>query len=908
MRNTILLLFACLLLFVTPLRAQDDEESPELTENRAWLTVRIDPYGAATVSLELATDVKDKELLKRSLAESFSFPLQVSDRPAPSRYDELEEEETTEGIARRPWTSILAKSPKAFAGGMLESTCDINLQYLLPQLQSHNIESLKVWVLFQNATRNVEIEGAKRLALPGRITLDQYEADIDVRGGAVPVLHFAMGYSAGVLFRKSSVLMLFLLLPALWTMLYAHRPSSNAEELWGRHLRFLHRLLNVVWLAWLPIYFFSGVGEIISFAFGNDRRGLGQIVNVAFYFIPPVIAMFLCHLASGRVYEQVPTVDWSPRRVVRQAVIGNALTLIPMFLVIVGMYTFARSARLAALYIIVGYIGFLLLSQNMARLLGSRLHALTSGDLRDRIFDLAHRAGVKLRQAYVLPETSAQLSNAFARSDNSVMITNSLLKNLSRREVDGIMAHEIGHLQAKHPQTAGTIMVALIVGANVVGSFVTKLANLENATPLVFAGAVGIANLVLFFRSRRNERQADAIGISLTGDPEAFISGLAKLSRLNLMPLHSGGLGESLDTHPGAMSRFQLIAKAHGISESRLQELVTDTGSPPDGYAAIDNEVDATVFSTEFKNKYRVRVALVVLAVLLLAPVPFAAALARDGVTSLGMLSLGVAGLVWSFGVSLVLRNRISFWGYQSLCQRLKMKLDKRGLGDAARHGSLVGLAPAAESRKYEGYPFWDFGVLWLANEKLYYIGEQCEFALDREQVNEVYSRDTTPEWLAEKSLFIRWQDYPEGAKKTLHFVATGEVSILKARRAIDSLQQRVQAWMYQSVSFLPASAALKSVGPPVFPEITSELALMRFKPGMVFKAALQLSVFAIVVPFAIRLSYMSILYMAMVAFLVTFVDELSRALRDKQRITQIIPKPASFEGGTYQTGSWKNA
>jgi hypothetical protein len=47
---------------------------------------------------------------------------------------------------------------------------------------------------------------------------------------------------------------------------------------------------------------------------------------------------------------------------------------------------------------------------------------------------------------------------------------------------------------------------------------------------------------------------------------------------------------------------------------------------------------------------------------------------------------------------------------------------------------------------------------------------------------------------------------------------------------------------------------------------------------------------------------------MAVVAFLVTLVDELSRAFRDKQRITQIIPKPSSFEGGTYQTGSWKNA
>lgn len=184
-----------------------------------------------------------------------------------------------------------------------------------------------------------------------------------------------------------------------WQNIFAFRP----EELWGRHLRFLHRLLNVVWIAWLPIYFLSGLGEIISFAFGADPRGVGQIVNVAFYFIPPVIAMFLCHFGSRRVYERVLSVDWTPRQVVRHAIIANALSLIPMFLVILGMYTFARSARLAALYMIVGYIGFIVLGQNMGRLLGSRLHALTSGDLRDRIFDLAHRAGVKLRQVYVLP-------------------------------------------------------------------------------------------------------------------------------------------------------------------------------------------------------------------------------------------------------------------------------------------------------------------------------------------------------------------------------------------------------------------------------------------------------------------------------------------------------------------------
>jgi Zn-dependent protease with chaperone function len=48
-----------------------------------------------------------------------------------------------------------------------------------------------------------------------------------------------------------------------------------------------------------------------------------------------------------------------------------------------------------------------------------------------------------------VPEAKAQMSNAFARSDRAVMITASLLKHLSKREVDGIIAHEIGHLKEK---------------------------------------------------------------------------------------------------------------------------------------------------------------------------------------------------------------------------------------------------------------------------------------------------------------------------------------------------------------------------------------------------------------------------------------------------------------------------
>ena len=389
--NRILILFACLLFMVTPLHAQDPESQDNFERDKAWLAVYIDPYGAAIVTLEFAGQVRDREQLKRALAKSFSFPLQ---------FRNLLDQDTDE---EENWTIISATSPKAFAGGVFEKTCRIDVQSLLPQLQQTEIKSLNVRVVFRNATRDVEIEGATRTAV-GTASVDHYEANFDVRAGRSQVMAFALGYSAGDLLKKSIPLILFLMVPALWTGLSARRRSSSPEELWGRHLRFLHRLLNVVWLAWLPIYFFSGVDEIIAFLFAADHRGVGQIVNVAFYFIPPVIAMFLCHLASRRVYEQVVSVDWSPRHVVRHAIIANALSLIPMFLVIVGMFTFATSPRQAALYVIIGYIGFIMLSQNMGRLLGSRLHALTSGDLRNRIFDLAHRAGVKLRQVYVLPK------------------------------------------------------------------------------------------------------------------------------------------------------------------------------------------------------------------------------------------------------------------------------------------------------------------------------------------------------------------------------------------------------------------------------------------------------------------------------------------------------------------------
>ena len=138
--NRFLLLFACLLLLVTPLRAQDGDPSAlEDTRDRAWLGVSIDPHGAATVSLEVPAKVRDRKQLKQALAE------------------------------------------KAFSGGRMQTTCEIDLQSLLLHLQQHHIDYLKVWVVFQNGTQNVQVNGAERIPIEGSLNLDHYEAEINLQ-------------------------------------------------------------------------------------------------------------------------------------------------------------------------------------------------------------------------------------------------------------------------------------------------------------------------------------------------------------------------------------------------------------------------------------------------------------------------------------------------------------------------------------------------------------------------------------------------------------------------------------------------------------------------------------------------------------------------------------------------------
>lgn len=199
-------------------------------------------------------------------------------------------------------------------------------------------------------------------------------------------------------------------------------------------------------------------------------------------------------------------------------------------------------------------------------------HALTAGELRDRAFDLAAKLGVKLQQLYVVPTGKARLANAFARSGNSILLTDTLLGNLNRREVDAVLAHEMAHLKCGHPRKLSLAWIGGLICA------ITLLMVMPGAVMtfrparylIIFIVPVGFT----YFFSRRFEYTADREAAKLTGDAEAQITLLVKLNRLNLLPMQWGKLQGKFLTHPSTLLRARAIARSAGVPAERVPDIL----------------------------------------------------------------------------------------------------------------------------------------------------------------------------------------------------------------------------------------------------------------------------------------------------------------------------------------------
>ncbi|MFP4346873.1 MAG: zinc metalloprotease HtpX [Desulfococcaceae bacterium] len=237
-------------------------------------------------------------------------------------------------------------------------------------------------------------------------------------------------------------------------------------------------------------------------------------------------------------------------------------------------------------------------------------------ELYEIVSELARRAELPMPRLYIIPQDSP---NAFATGRNPdhavVAVTEGLLRIMDRKEIRGVLAHELSHVKDRD------ILISSIA-ATMAGA-IMFLANMARWSAIFGGfggrdqeGGMGVIGLILtsilapiaamivqMAISRSREYLADEEGAKIAGDPEGLASALEKLGAYSgkvpmqanpatshmfiVNPLSGRSMMHLFSTHPPLEER---IARLRGrrASGGRGQR----TGNESRGLAAGENMWD----------------------------------------------------------------------------------------------------------------------------------------------------------------------------------------------------------------------------------------------------------------------------------------------------------------------------
>jgi heat shock protein HtpX len=211
--------------------------------------------------------------------------------------------------------------------------------------------------------------------------------------------------------------------------------------------------------------------------------------------------------------------------------------------------------------------------------------------LNDTVEGLAIAAGIPKPDVYVMP--SREL-NAYATGKNpenaSLAVTQGLLETLDRQELEGVIAHEISHIQNRDVQFM--TLVAVLVGvAGILSNMILRSWRFggrrrsrdddDNGLGMIVI-VVGIAlailapiatRLVQLAVSRRREYLADASAAELTRYPDGLADALEKLGKYNSGDMKVSESVSHLFISDPNRSALDAIYSTHPPIEERVQRL-----------------------------------------------------------------------------------------------------------------------------------------------------------------------------------------------------------------------------------------------------------------------------------------------------------------------------------------------
>ena len=181
---------------------------------------------------------------------------------------------------------------------------------------------------------------------------------------------------------------------------------------------------------------------------------------------------------------------------------------------------------------------------------------------------------------YYLP---TRMPNAFAvgvDDSSAIALTDGIIRMMNPRELAGILAHEITHVQCRDTSVLGvadiisrTISALSRVGLLMMffGSMTTKSAVLFWITGGILFFSPTVAVMLQLALSRTREFNADRGAAELTGDAHGLATALKKLDRL-VQKQSEGVLGKIL--RPGMKRQQPAMLRTHPPTDDRIAALM----------------------------------------------------------------------------------------------------------------------------------------------------------------------------------------------------------------------------------------------------------------------------------------------------------------------------------------------
>ncbi|MBI5083924.1 MAG: M48 family metalloprotease [Acidobacteria bacterium] len=489
----------------------------------------------------------------------------------------------------------------------------------------------------------------------------------------------------------------------LWLSSQARRAElPERPSVWFRYMRVSGWLLPLCALSWVVLYVYL-IGHVDFYElFRTDSNGV-LIFTLVLLAAPPLLA-WLAFMVFSR---SVPRILRGVER---------------------------RAGDVAAQWFWV-LVSFFLTANRRDASYGVHCRPLDSGQLRDRIFELAAKARTPLKRVLIIRSSNGPVMNAAATSASTILLAEDLIRSMPRAELDAVVAHELGHLRHRH--------VPLVLLANIVPLLLFGwLASLVQI-PFIALNyiLVGLPPAILTgaFLSRRIERAADKAASATVEDPEVAIRMLARLTQLNLLPSRWTGWDVTVMSHPSLEQRAAEIARQFSIPQPRVLELLRVDDAPFEPYSLPHDHSDS-VWDAH-KQRVSVRNLAIYLACLAL---PSAAA--SQFALTMPDIPIWVAAAVLTFCAILLIPSLVRRCEMPALERRIRGRLGEAG-------GSLVALRPTSEPRYYGGYPFWDVGVVRFKGSVLYYTGERMSFSLHSSPTFSVSLMRVAPGWLQSEAV-----------------------------------------------------------------------------------------------------------------------------------------------------------